>query len=83
MAKLKSPLSVLGYTGQSDEKIHLVNANKESEEALLRLLDAYARNDEIDGRWVAIARTHIEQGFMALNRAVFQPERISLPGDED
>lgn len=35
-----------------------------------------------DQRWLAIARTHINEGFMALNRAVFQPTRIKLPEDE-
>lgn len=35
-----------------------------------------------DPRWLAVAKTHFEQGFMALNRAVFQPTRISLPEDE-
>lgn len=36
---------------------------------------------EVDGRWLAIARTHFQEGFMALNRAVFQPQRIKLPED--
>lgn len=36
-----------------------------------------------DPRWVNIARTHFQEGFMALNRAVFQPQRISLPEDEN
>ncbi len=35
-----------------------------------------------DKRWLAIARTHIQEGFMALNRAVFQPQRVKLPEDE-
>lgn len=33
------------------------------------------RRGPVDRRWLAIARTNIEQGFMALNRAVF-PEDI-------
>lgn len=35
-----------------------------------------------DPRWLAIARTHVQEAFMALNRAVFQPQRIKLPEDE-
>lgn len=35
-----------------------------------------------DARWIAVARTHFQEGFMALNRAVFQPQRIKLPEDE-
>lgn len=34
-----------------------------------------------DPRWVAVARTHFQQGFMALNRAILQPARIRLPED--
>jgi hypothetical protein len=30
---------------------------------------------ETDKRWAAIGRTHIEQWFMAMNRAVFKPRR--------
>nr|WP_165972821.1 hypothetical protein [Martelella mediterranea] len=44
--------------------------------------DAMASDPDIDKRWLALARTSIEQGFMAANRAVFQPDRVALPEDE-
>lgn len=90
-------LPVAGYQSQSDEKVQLVNEFKAAEERLLRKLDEMAKpagsvsfdSDEPmkpywthDQRWVAIARTHFQEGFMALNRAVFQPQRIRLPEDE-
>lgn len=28
---------------------------------------------QLDGRWVAIGKTHLQEGFMALTRAVAQP----------
>lgn len=37
---------------------------------------------EVDGRWLAIARTKFEEAYMALNRSVFQPQRIALPEDD-
>jgi hypothetical protein len=74
-----TPLPVHGYTTQTGERVQLVNANKIAEERVLRLLDALLAAPAIDKRWLAIGRTHIEQGFMAINRAVFQPERIGLP----
>jgi hypothetical protein len=37
---------------------------------------------DVDHRWVAIARSHFEQGYMALNRSIFQPQRIKLPEDD-
>jgi hypothetical protein len=70
-------LPVAGYRPQSDEKVALVNANKLVEEHLLRNLDALL-NKDVDQRWLSIARTHFEQGFMALNRSIFQPERVKL-----
>lgn len=85
-------LPVAGYQPQTDEKVKLVNSNKEAEERLLRLLDAMAKAtgprawcdtqpELYSTRWLSIARTHFEQGFMALNRAIFQPQRITLPED--
>lgn len=77
-----NPLPVAGYTAQTDDKVQVVNRNKEFEERLLRLCDEFRqRQDLYDGRWVSIAVTHFQEGFMALNRAVFQPSRIKLPED--
>lgn len=77
------PLPIPGYTYQSDAKVGLVSKNKLIEEQLLRLIDILRKDKDIDGRWLSIARTHFEQGFMALNRSIFKPERIKLPGDPE
>jgi hypothetical protein len=82
MTETHKPLPVAGYVGQSDEKIALVNRNKEIEEETLRILDNLANRADVDKRHLALARTNIEQGFMWLNRSIFQPQRIKLPGDE-
>lgn len=85
-------LPVAGYKPQSSERVDLVNSNKETEEGLLRVLDEMMKAEgpqfgailgqpSFDRRWLAIARTHFEQGFMAMNRAVFQPARVKLPSD--
>lgn len=74
-------LPVSGYRPQSDLAVELVNQNKAAEEAVLRLLDGLAEFPGIDRRWLAVGRTHIEQGFMAANRAVFRPGRVQLAGD--
>lgn len=75
-------LPVSGYRPQSDAAVSTVNSMKQAEERVLRLLDVLALASEIDKRWLAIGRTAIEQGFMAVNRAVFQPSRITLPEDQ-
>jgi len=76
---MRYPLPVAGYTAQSDATIALVNLNKQLEEQILRLLDEL--QGQADPRWLAIGRTCIEQGFMAVNRSIFRPERIKLPED--
>lgn len=79
-------LPVSGYQPQNEKTVTAVNINKHTEEMLLRIMDdLQLQNKEgkmdVDMRWLSIARTHIEQGFMAMNRAIFQPKRISLPED--
>jgi hypothetical protein len=74
-------LPVAGYRPQAKANIDLVNENKALEEMVLRQLDALAKIDAVDKRWLAIGRTAIENGMMAVNRAVFQPSRAKLPGD--
>lgn len=74
-------LPVAGYKPQSGEALAVVNGNKWLEELLLRRLDVLAADPAIDQRWLAIGRTAIEQGFMAVNRSVFQPGRIELETD--
>lgn len=73
-----SGLPVAGYRSQGDDAVALVNANKRIEEQVLRILDDLAQRHEIDKRWLAIGRSHIEQGFMAVNRSVFKPARVEL-----
>lgn len=74
-------LPVSGYRPQSADKVNYVNLNKEFEEFLLRRMETLGAEGITDPRWVAIAKTHFEQGFMALNRAIFQPSRVKLPGE--
>lgn len=72
---------VSGYHPQSASNIALVNNNKEMEERILRVIDSLKGFSAVDKRWLAIGRTHVEQAFMAINRAIFQPQRITLPED--
>jgi hypothetical protein len=58
-----------------------VKDHRKIEEHILRLLDRYEASPETDKRWLDIARTCIEQGFMAINRAVFEQKRAELPED--
>lgn len=82
-------LPVPGYQPQSQQTVDLVAANKEMEERCLRQLDhllaigSTAGVTSIDLRWLAIGRTHLEQAWMAINRALMQPRRIRLQEDPE
>lgn len=78
-----APLPVKGYQAQSENNVALVNTNKELEEHSLRILDLLAGIEAVDKRWLSIGRTHLEQAWMAINRSIFKPQRIRLPGDAD
>ncbi len=76
-------LPVAGYKPQNSRAVDAVNRNKELEESALRQIDLLSMDGplKVDQRWLAIGRTGIEQGFMAINRAIFKPGRVALPGD--
>jgi len=75
------PMPVHGYTQQTSTAVDLVNQNKIAEEDILRMLDEYKNNPDVDQRWLAIGRTSMEQAWMAINRAIFKPQRTKIPGD--
>ena len=82
-------LPVKGYMPQTDARVALVNENKVLEERVLRQIDRMQGkgntsldSSEYDQRMVALARTGVQDAFMWLNRAVFQPARIDLPEDK-
>ena len=81
-AKLNTGLPVSGIRPQSDLAVERVNHNKQLEERVLRILDELGVDQNVDKRWLAIARTDLEKGFMALNRAIFKPARITLYGED-
>ncbi len=74
--KTHTGLPVAGYSAQSDAKVAMVNQAKRLEEMALRHIDMLMDDPETDTRWLSIARTNIEQGFMAMNRSVFKPARL-------
>lgn len=72
----QEPGTITGYRKHSQEQVDAVNEVKAYENELGDLLAKLAEDlgDQIDGRWISIARTHLQQGFMALNRSIFQPD---------
>jgi hypothetical protein len=66
---------IKGYRELSKAEIDLMNTIKEHGPDLEDLIAELESNDEVvDQRWVAIGKTHLQQGLMALTRAVAKPE---------
>ena len=64
---------IKGYRELSAEEIALMNEIKEQGVALGALVDKLKAMESIDQRWRSIGATHLQEGLMALTRAVAQP----------
>lgn len=62
-----------GYRELTQDEINLMNTIKVKGAELGVLIDALKDTPGLDRRWVAIGETHLQQGLMALTRAVAQP----------
>ena len=67
---------ITGYRELTDEEIALVNRAKEVGESVGAFLNKLQERD-LDPRWLSIAKTHMQQGFMALVRSITKPETFS------
>ncbi len=64
---------IKGYRELSEAEIEIMNRIKEKGAEVGELLEWLGVVDT-DNRWVAIGKTHLQQGFMALTRAVAKPD---------
>ena len=75
MEHFKQP-KITGYRQLSEQDALLINeikdlANKTG--VMIESLEAAGKEGPYDQRWVAIAKTQLQQGYMALVRAVAKP----------
>jgi len=83
--------TIPGYRVLSDDELSLIDQAKAAKAAILDMIDKLDRyphsspfgavgtvagRPTLDHRNLAIARTQIEMGFMALVKAIAQPRRI-------
>jgi len=64
---------ITGYRDLSEVEIALMNNVKEASSEIGELLDVMSRDPNLDQRWVAIAKTDLQKGFMAAVRAITKP----------
>lgn len=71
---------IKGYRSLSQEEINLMNEIKEMAVKVGELVQKVSTANPLPGgvtmdqRWVSIARTDLQKGFMALVRSVAKPE---------
>jgi len=68
-----APPPVTGYRELSVREVALMNEIKQKANEVGVIVDRLAVMGSVDTRWVSIAKTDLQKGFMALVRAVAQP----------
>lgn len=64
---------IKGYRDLSEDEIKLMNRSKELAAEVGILIDHLAEIDTIDQRWLNIAKTDLQKGFMSLVRSIAKP----------
>lgn len=67
---------IKGYRNLTEDDITRINIFKDLESLVLNKIRELYNHPDSDKRWTSIGKTHIQEGFMALNRAIAQPEEI-------
>ena len=63
---------ITGYRDLTEEEIALMNEGKALAEKCGEYIEKLMAADT-DKRWIAVGKTHLQQGFMAAIRGVAQP----------
>ena len=64
---------IKGYRDLSQEEIDIMNGLKRMAEMLGKTIHSMEETSNLDQRWISIGKTHAQQAFMALIRAVAKP----------
>ncbi len=64
---------IKGYRELTEEEIILMNEGKILADQVGAYLDKINVTNETDRRWLSIGRTNLQQGFMAVVRAIAKP----------
>ena len=64
---------IKGYRDLSQEDLNAINVIKQHATTIGDLVTSLKTTPGFDQRWVSIGATELQQGFMALTRAVAQP----------
>ena len=63
-----------GYRELNKSEIEIIEGIKDAAEAISNIVQSLESLEISDKRWVAIAKTDLQKGFMALTRSVAKPD---------
>jgi len=64
---------ITGYRTLTENEIREINYIKQMASSVEQLVLSLKENPTFDYRWISIGATNLQQGFMALTRAVARP----------
>lgn len=64
---------ISGYRELNEDEIEVMNLIKNEGEIIESIVDTVSEMNGVDPRWINIARNNLQQGLMALTRAVARP----------
>ena len=64
---------IKGYRELSDDELIMINKLKDLADIVGQTVTLFKDDKDIDQRWLAMATTDLQKGFMAAVRAVAQP----------
>ena len=65
---------IKGYRELSQPEIDAMNAVKQKAAEVGELIRELSENENLDQRWVNIAKTDLQKGFMAATRSIAKPD---------
>jgi hypothetical protein len=65
---------VIGYHKLTEVEIEKMNLVKKMANDVGAAVDALMLDGTVDTRWIAIGKTQLQQGFMAINRGIAKPD---------
>lgn len=68
-----TPPPIQGYAELSQATVDLINVVKRAEQTVLQIVRDLNDDADIDPRWLAIGKTDLEKGFMAICRSIARP----------
>ncbi len=66
-------MGIAGYRQLTEQELADINEVKAAGEKLDQLLGKLVGNKNYDGRWIAIGKTSLQQGLMAVTRGIARP----------